>query len=777
MILVVILSVISSSDVAVSIAYFYPEEMRSESVLVSTLDCTPDSVQASISFDSHVLVLLQTLRKIYYVAPLGTPNLEAKVLTLDLQPDDKLSLLQLQYPEYCQLADILELPFLIHISYSRTTHKNDDAMVQEAIQSSTNRHLDPWTLSILTGSLDSATILSTVLEDMKRPKTQTSEREESGSWRILNSNSVLVSLRSNKDKLVPFPCNSFSKALLNLPQETIKHMIIDEDEEGMFLATATSVSILSPSGSFISCTPLESPPLSMRICYVNGGTKALVVHLNSGELIVLSSSGSILLRLPFGCARSIIQAFINARDVLLLARPTHTFRGKTAFNWLSHPTLEYWTFIPLGNLSAATKLISSNLPFSKTPAEAGKSGGDIRSKSSAVLASVPTSSGIDSLVVALEGRMAISRNSLDMMKQRLEAKRQILARAVFLLSSLSTSSLTPGLSHTGSLESFVSEFGLTPIVGAPKPQNLQPPLSSNLETPTLTFFDVGTFSCVFVEGHYVFQMSITNVHPSQAYTIRNLVAKTPESHLQVSLVRSYTLSPGQSAIVSGSVHIHLESILPPKLDVFFSIELELLDAKSGRKLLLLPLGSIVLDAQEPNPKPFLVCPYTASVIASSPRASVVNAIRALLSSRLKEVTYSANAEAAVASFHQNQSLASGSTGFGSYGVGEGMVVNTFAQGGMVCLELGAYDPIHLARFIQMLHREIPSLELQESPLTASWVAKCAAVVQCLKEEIQSAISLAQYLDGPEDEKKAYLKWKASFLECQARTDRSMAEML
>lgn len=767
-IVAVIASLESIGGAQVSAAYYYPEKKHCEILVVAAEICAIDSVQASISFESHVFVLFPTTRKVYYAYPHGPNQPQPTPAVIDFSNADKISLLQLECPGDCQLSDSIELPVLIHALYERTTNVEEVAAAQEEAQISGNKNLDPWSLAATDRSLDTDRLMSKLLEEAKRPKNHHSSLIQDGNGTQGRPGAILASLSFKGGKLAAVPCYAINKSLLSLPQELISHLIVDEDDETMFFGTRSSLSILSPSGQFLAFLPLESQIRTMRISYVQG-TKAIVLHLKNGQVILVSTGGNPLITLPVGIASSIIQSSIGGRDVLVLTHPTPN-RAETSFSWLAHSTLGYWTSFPLNDLSATSKLLLSPSSASRPSADAEKQS-EVQNK---FFASLPVASGIESLVVALEGRLAISKNSLDSMKQRLETKRQILRRAISLLSSMSSSSLASDNSDSGSFESFVSENDLSPIVGSYKPD----PTSKKFPQPspsTASYFDIGTFRCIFLEGHYSVQLSITNIHDSASFTIQNLVATSDAATLQVSLVSGYTLSPNQTAIVSAAVHVRGDSIFQPLLKVFFSMEIEVQAAENSKpRTLILPLGTIILDAQNPNQEPFLLCPYTSSLIASSPRASITHALHSLLSSRLTEVSRLSTSEGAVSSFQHKQPVGSA---FGTAGFGEGMVVNTFAQGGMVCLEVGYYEPEHLVRFIQSLQREIPAIELQESPLTQSWVNRCTKVVKCLQDEIQTAISLSRYLDGSDDEKAAYLKWKAQFLACQARTDRVVSDML
>lgn len=618
------------------------------------------------------------------------------------------------------------------------------------------------------------------------------DSDRNGNISARNFALAILSIETAEPSVTPY--TGLNKFIKLLPNDQITHIDYSVTGNTIVFSTASSVFTFGANGSPIAKASLPSSTKLFEMLSNDDksteGYAALSLENNLLRIYSLprlemvyegSFSGASSMRTVFLGASAHESLFIFHNDSIA-SNSSHTDNNQL-------PTLGRYSIINISKLSLTS---SEESPV----ATAAANGMNARPNGS---------SGAESLVVALQGRLQASKTSLEEIQLRLDDKKTIANRAISILSRLSidTSHSTNTIPR---LEiPFAIEHDLKAIIGSstrPAPDSLELVPDSAL----VDRIEASSGRLVFSDKSYMLQFTATNRSIAKIARARNVVANADGARCRVSLLHAPEMPPQSSAIISASITVEGDALLDPYIDISFLLEIGWRDANPATlssapmqtflekhspyepswKTELVSLGKTRLDSYPPNTftgltmRPVLTLPlsmYSTTLLATSNVIAVEGVVQDFLSSRLRQMDNYGDC-------FQNTNT--------------GLLAKTYAHGGTVCIEIGSMESEdEILRLVQSLYRYFDGLEIEtgnekpnsskeaketllnitENALSPKWISRCKRIIMALKHEIQLSICMKQLLSESSDVDQAYFSWKRQFAEAQSSTDLAVASQL
>lgn len=584
-----------------------------------------------------------------------------------------------------------------------------------------------------------------------------------------------------------------------LSSDSLTHVNASADGKVMIFATTSSLS------SFIDCKPVASIPLSSQVIHMEltyckqQPAECVLLRLENDSIQIYDLNQlSLIYENNFGKIESMcISSFGHLALETLIIVSKDGEKIETKNRSFKHSLLGTYYLVPLNELPSQIS-INTNQDADPLPlVEAVKTGIDSRSSSS-----LPNAvSGIESLFNALEGRLKVSISSLEETKMRLEGKRDILRRSLFLLSRLSMTTSRDLIPVYQPNTSFVVDNDMVPIIGSTTElENGEKMDVSKEEQISGQEVEILTSKIVPSNNSFLLQIFMRNKSHVDCVQARNLISISSSASVQSQQANSPEMKPLQSGVSTFSISVLPDSSMDPYEEISFFLEIvwrsetpqpngltptesSLRRSNPHRgvfKTQVISLGIAKLDffstvaSTDSNLLPILSipsCPHFASILASSGCVATEIPTKNFFSTR----------------FHQSDPNET------SYeNLHTGMIIKTYSQGSSTCIEIGSIKSEEdILRLIQALYRYFDTLELGEVPkevsldgreseatslrltenvLTKNWMSRCRRLLDSLKYEIQVSISLAQLLSESSDENSTFAKWKLQYEQVQSQTD-------
>jgi hypothetical protein len=786
------------------VAYVYVEQKRFET---KRLFSSP-SVQASIGIDSQVVVLDVHARVLSYIPAFGTPSPTVESLELE-KGFSIISLVQLHGNLSWGPLAPLEFPVLLHISKAHS----QPVEPQDFELSLKDDHLDLWSLSTMLDLFNSSKILQNVREDLN-----------TSAWSAgTGRNSFFASIRLVQGRLQLKTCPSLDSLLLHLPTEPITHLYALEEDKPLLFGTSTCLVSITSTCLPRFCASLSSPISELFPLNSGDDSEIIAILLENGTICVLDllDGHQVAITSPGICTGMLSMDLTDEieSEGLLLSNPAPGSEN-AKLQWYSDPLFGKWA---LASLKAVKSLQTNALG---TRAAESATDGNETNPAKTAISSMTT--GAESLVNALKGRLTVARQALEEIRQRLDAKERILEKAMKLMSSLSCASERASLNaNNDDIIPFVVDEGLSPIIGVdqmPKEPNLSKSKKSNLHASYLHFNSVQYAS---VDDKFLIQLSITNKQEKHELMICNAMANSGKIELFVQLAQSLSIAPNQIGIASIVVKT-LEESCSSNLEISL-----LLEAMGGqrRERFVIPVTALVLNPFAPTTfqSSLPIFPFTSSLLITSQHSIMSTEINQILSSRFRELFahYGADGSSSnsrhisepgkgdnmanlpiqeagmertfVAASDPSNPFATTSTP---------LMIKTHSQSNVTCLDIGALDEESLIRCVQFirshadqsLSRSIPRISsthrpsssssdantsaqsdkftMTENPLSMAFLRRYSDAISALKQEIQLAVTFSQTIEGEAGANKqtALWGWKQKFVTAQASSDLAMASL-